>query len=280
MRRSVAGPEAVCESAHCRVLLSRRACMSADEFRFVVEMRLRQRRDLAEGAAARRRQLAERHEREGLENEAIREAACREQGLPASDYPLAVLPRGPQGLEPLTLERRQRYRAHLDAIVAEAGCGEDGDTTVAQAPAIDAGPPMPLAAQLCTLCRGGCCSGGGDRAYLTAATIRRFMRLHPELRPDEIAPAYVDRLGDLAAAGSCINHGDAGCSLPREMRSDTCNDYFCTAMLAWQARCASEHPPGAFVVQRRLDNWNRDRIDQPNDVVGAGIVTETGRRPS
>jgi hypothetical protein len=81
-------------------------------------------------------------------------------------------------------------------------------------------------------------------------------------------------------AGSCINHGATGCSLPREMRSDTCNDYFCNPMRAWQARCASgERPLGAFVIRRRLDNWNRDRLDAANDVVDVSVVTETASRP-
>lgn len=279
-RAPAAGPDVVCESAHCRVLLGRRAHMSPDAFRFVVGMRRRQRRDLAEHAEAQRLRLAERREREALEHEAIRDAACREQDLPASSYPLLVLPSGPRAFEPLTPQRRQRYREHLAAIIAEAGCGEDGDAAIAETPAIDAAPPMPLATQLCTLCRGGCCSGGHDRAYLTAATIRRFMRLRPELRPDEIAEAYLDRLGDQTVAGSCINHGGTGCSLPREMRSDTCNDYFCNPMRAWQARCASGEPPrGAFVIQRRLDNWNRDRLDAANDIVDVSVVTETGSRP-
>jgi hypothetical protein len=100
-----------------------------------------------------------------------------------------VLPGGPHAFESRTQKRRQQYREHLAAIIAEAGCGDDGDAAIAEAPAIDAGRAMPLATQLCTLCRGGCCSGGHDRAYLTAATIRRFMRLRPELRPDHIAEA-------------------------------------------------------------------------------------------
>lgn len=253
--------------------------MTADAFRFLVETRRRHKREQDERTEAERQRRAERNERDDLEHESIRDAACREGRLPASGYPLLVLPSGPRALEPLTPHRRNRYREHLEAIIAAAGPREGDDAATGQDASIAAGPAAPLTAQLCTLCGGGCCSSGGDKAYLNEATIRRFMRLRPELRPDELAGAYLALLGDETVAGSCINHTATGCSLPRDMRSDTCNDYFCSPMRAWQSRCTHGEPPlGAFVIQRRQDNWNKDRLDVANDVVGVSVVTDTGSR--
>ena len=279
IRSLAAGADAVCESVHCRMLMTRRANISPDAFRFLIEVRRRQRREQSRRAEAERLRLAERSAREALEHESIRDAVNREERLHASSYPLLVLPSGPEGLEQLSQQRRQRYREHLDAIIAEAVSGGADDAATSRDKSIADDPAAPLAAQLCTLCRGGCCSIGGDKAFLTAATIRRFMRLHPELQPDRVSDEYLDRLGVRTIGGSCINHTDTGCSLPREMRSDTCNDYFCRAMRGWQARCESgERPHGAFVIQRRADNWNKERSDVANDVVGISVVTATGSR--
>jgi hypothetical protein len=121
---------------------------------------------------------------------------------------------------------------------------------------------------------------GGEKAYLSSTTIRRLMRLRPELPLDRVAAEYLDRLGDETVAGSCINHTSAGCGLPREMRADTCNTYFCTPMRGWQVRCASgEKPLGAFVIQRGQDNWSQDRTDVAHDVVSISVVTEQGAVP-
>jgi hypothetical protein len=279
IRLLAVGTDAVCESAHCRVLMTRRASIGPDGFRFLIEVRRRQRREQGERAEAERLRLAERSALEALEHESIREAVSREEEVPASSYPLLVLPRGPHGLERVSRQRRQRFREHLDAIIAETVSGEANDAATARDESIAADPVTPLAAQLCTLCRGGCCSQGGDKAYLTAATIRRFMRLRPDLAADRIAAEYLDRLGDQIVAGSCIHHTGTGCSLPRQMRADTCNDYFCKPMREWQARCETgERPLGAFVIQRREDNWSKDRSDVANEVVGISVVTETGSR--
>jgi hypothetical protein len=279
IRSLAAGADAVCESAHCRVLMTHRANISPDAFRYLIGVRRRQQREQSERTEAERLRLAERSARDALEHESIRDAVNREERLPASSYPLLVLPSGPDGLELLSQQRRQRYREHLDAIIAEAVSCEADDAATSRDRSIAADPAAPLATQLCTLCRGGCCSIGGDKAFLTAATIRRFMRLRPELQPDRVSDEYLDRLAVQTIGGSCINQTDTGCSLPREMRSDTCNDYFCRAMREWQARCESdERPLGAFVIQRRADNWKKERSDVANDVVGISVVTVTGSR--
>jgi hypothetical protein len=276
VRFPVAGTDVVCESADCRLLLSRRADLGPDAFRFLVAVRGQQRRDLQRFFEVERERRAERTARHAMEHEAIRQSVGLEHELPASRYPLLVLPNGPPTLAPLPEERRQRYRRHLDSIIGEAV--EAGDTGTAPEPAADEGP-VPLGAHLCTVCRGGCCPSGGERAYLTAETIRRVMRLRPELRPEQIADEYLARLADRTVDGSCVNHTVTGCGLPRQMRSDTCNDYYCDPVRDWQARCASgERPLGAFVIQRRQSYWNRDRLNMPNDVVGVSVVTEAGIR--
>ena len=81
--------------------------------------------------------------------------------------------------------------------------------------------------QACARCRGHCCRNGGEEAYLTEDTIRRYLHEHPGTRPLDLLEAYLARVGHETFEGSCIFHGPTGCTLSREMRSDTCNGYFC-----------------------------------------------------
>ena len=266
-----ADADVVCTAPACRLILSRRAQFGPHAFRFLIEDYRRQRRD--------RQRVAERSAREALENQAIRTALDAEGRWPADRYPLVVLPAARRDLQPLPEERLQRYREHLVRTIAEAFAGAASAT--ASGPATSAVEDViPLARQLCALCGGGCCSKGQDKAYVDAETIRRVMRLRPELTPDEIAAEYLDRLADETVAGSCVNQTAAGCGLPREMRSDTCNLFYCKAMRGWQARSAGGHAPlGAFVVQRGEDPWCQDRADAAHEVLGVSVVTESGARP-
>jgi hypothetical protein len=298
LTRAGAGAEIDCGSPGCRMLRLRSQNVGPAGLKIMIAVHRKQRRDQL--------WLAERNARETLENAAIRDAANQQEPLPAQEYPLAIIPTAPTILLALPQDRRQRYQEHLAAVIAEAVAPEpttadssnpimQGDPITADAetametsaaPTIEAEtvvpptpPDPPLAQQMCTLCRGGCCTSGGEHAYLNAATIRRFMRLHPSIPVARIAESYLELLGDQTIAGSCVNHTNSGCSLPREMRSDTCNVYYCKSLRDWQARCSSnESPRGAFVIQREHDNWNQDRVGVPHEIVSVHVLTEAGTR--
>ncbi len=58
----------------------------------------------------------------------------------------------------------------------------------------------------------------------------RVRRANPELELVEIADLYVSRVPAETQAGSCIFHGDDGCTLDPSLRSDVCNDYYCEGL--------------------------------------------------
>jgi hypothetical protein len=74
------------------------------------------------------------------------------------------------------------------------------------------------------------------------------MEQHPGQRPREVLEAYLSRVGNKTFEGSCIFHQPGGCSLPREMRSDTCDRYFCSGLAGYRAGLSGEKPPRAFFV--------------------------------
>ncbi|WP_141834113.1 hypothetical protein [Herbaspirillum sp. SJZ107] len=188
-----------------------------------------------------------------------------------------LLPSGPPRARPLAATRRERYRAHLQAVVDIAAALAPGTPTAPAARVAEtvSDTASLLPGRLCALCGGGCCTRGSDHAYLGAPTLRRFMDAHPGMSPEEVVAAYLDRVTHKTQTGSCINHTRTGCSLPRDMRSDTCNDYACDSLAQVQA---APREQVVLVVRRKQDQWRRDRADLDNAVNGAAVLSETGVR--
>jgi predicted nucleic acid-binding Zn ribbon protein len=104
----------------------------------------------------------------------------------------------------------------------------------------------------CTNCRGVCCANGNDHAYLTTETLHRVKRANPDLSDDQVVDLYLSHVGQRGYAGSCIFHQSTGCGLPREMRSATCNNFFCSPLRDFMAAAARN--PAATVFLAAVDN--------------------------
>ena len=103
-----------------------------------------------------------------------------------------------------------------------------------------------VARTACSLCRGWCCKGGGDHAYLDERVMARVRQARPELDARAVIGLYVERVPAASYAGSCVFHGEAGCTLDRSLRSDVCNSYFCTGLGKFVTN--RELPTGAIVI--------------------------------
>ena len=72
--------------------------------------------------------------------------------------------------------------------------------------------------------------------------------------------------------GSCINHAAGGCSLPREMRSATCNEYLCPGVKNWCRNYADDPTVlGTFVVRRRLDKGSLPKEEGEDRVMATYV---------
>ncbi len=184
--------------------------------------------------------------------------------------PLVVVPTNERRSIPQDEERRAALRNHLEQLIRDAGAlppegeGEDGAELGTQ--------PDPLQAHLvvgaCTTCRGSCCLGGGDRAYLNAETLSRYMTKFPDQSPEEIADSYLACVPQSTYADSCVYHGEMGCGLRREMRSETCLRYHCRGLSGLREIMAESGSASAtFVVS-----------SQGRRVVRSALVEEAGIR--
>ena len=239
-------PRAACRYCGTKLTVHQRAkkrhcdnvrCRRRDD---VVRRRLRQMR-----RATQLRRLVD-------ETLARRDESLRADGVEhPTAYTTLIVPSNLRVLDDNRQERRDRFAAHLDEIIpqAVAAATTPAATSTAPPPAEPALPPsvLPIVDQVCATCEGACCVRGEDNAYLKPETVRHFMDARPELSGDEVRAAYLQAVPNRVYDASCIFHGPTGCGLPSEMRSDTCNRFFCTQLESF-IRDVGDRPPAHLFV--------------------------------
>lgn len=181
---------------------------------------------------------------------------------PAVPEPLlhARLPANERTVVPLSEERRAAFAVHLSAALDRAL--DDPDRPVPVAP--DSPPAQEaMIRAACTACRGSCCTYGGDRAYLYPDHFRRLLQEAPGKTREEILSEYRSRLPDRVYFDSCVYHTEAGCALPRELRSNVCNTFLCgglSEMLDAQPREGPPVPVLAICLRRSASHVVRTAL--------------------
>jgi len=147
----------------------------------------------------------------------------------------------------LPADARASLQAHLLQLAQHGG-----DTP----PAADAegeAPDPEAAASLCAWCGGRCCRHGrAANAFLDAGHLRRWQRRHPGRSLHDAAAAYLDRLPARHVAASCLYHGEQGCTLDRDWRSDICNRFACEGLQQLQQQGNAPARVFAMRAQGRL----------------------------
>ncbi len=159
----------------------------------------------------------------------------------AGEIPTQVeVPYQSRPIAPLPESRRTAFGAHLAELVQNA-LELYADAEAKEASGETA--PAPVLGQTCAACRGFCClSGRESNAFIDAATIARVKRANPELDADEITALYLNHLPVTSVLLSCVYHGEAGCTLPRAMRSAICNKTICSGQRALVEAMAAAEP--------------------------------------
>lgn len=159
--------------------------------------------------------------------------------------PTALIPWFRRSLARVEDDSIKKLSTHIAGRVAEAAQTE----TVA-----DSKEPMALdrarevVDRACQTCGGNCCRHGAEHAYLDAASVRRVWDSKPELTELELVDSYLRCVPQTAHEHSCIFHTDRGCSLPREMRSNTCLEFYCPGLRSIVADVNSSDEPHVFLA--------------------------------
>lgn len=213
-------------------------------------------------AAARAAERVKRIEEITRRAEWQRAELAQKEGIAEPDeYPITVIPSFGGGLSELPSDRVERFLEYLRGVIRDV-FAEPFDPPGAPLPSGaepdspgpfageggQGGPPVSLFAAACALCRGHCCSRGGEHAYISAETIRRFRARHPDATPEDVVAAYLAHIPPRTFTDSCVFHGELGCSMPGEMRAATCGDFFCDGLHFLGRQLEAGVPPRTFFV--------------------------------
>lgn len=281
----------VCGRADCRLLIAQLPGVpeASREHHFTTQRELILERMRREARAERR--AAAIREAEAQVDRQILEAARREK-TPDERVVVLPIPSGLSSVGPLPVERRERYRRHLERTVSEAVRASEGAVArdrdhaeckraVESARFLDARPTLNArSGQACDLCKGGCCAAGGEHGFISTATIRRLLDADPSLGAEAILRTYLSHVPDRSVEGACVNQTATGCALPRSWRSDACNAYFCDALEAFQKDWDEATPPDAVLMIRRAHTTgNRFAAATVNPVLEVVRVDGDGVHP-
>lgn len=216
--------------------------------------------------------------------------AARTPGAP--EAPVVLLPANTRGLVPLPDEARARFRAHLEAGIADAFALPLRDNTAAmsaqeageradagETASRDPGLPAHMVYASCATCRGDCCTAGGTRAFLKADSFVRVRAQRvtlgfPDESPAAIAALYLDALPLMHYEGSCVFHGRTGCALPRALRANLCNRYQCGELTQLSRALAGSGAVSAYVGAASGERLERMAL------IGAGGVVDVAMDPT
>ena len=275
-------PGNVCDSFECRQILARTATMDPSIVGSYLDIQ-RQRITLSrEARAVAKRRIDKKIAVEAAEAQIILEHALNDNcELSADELCAVTIPSGSLKTSPLHESRIQAYKHHLETVIRgsrdfqmsdQNEDSERSDRNSSEKIFEDAPLLRIISDRMCGMCKGGCCTAGSDSAYITPSTIRRFLDAHPDSTDNDILEAYLSRLGTDSVTDACINQSPAGCVLPRSMRSDTCNEYYCNSLEAWHGRAASGTTDAVLVIQRADSDWGRSGAEKNNSVVDIVII--------
>lgn len=168
---------------------------------------------------------------------------------------IVSVPLNDKALAPVTRARVRDMRMHLVESLRAMRVMKHPERNASPVRDEPQGLAGTVARTACGLCRGSCCKGGGEHAYLDERTMARVRQAHPDLEAGAIIRLYVARIPKAAYRDSCIFHGAEGCTLDRALRSDVCNGYFCSALGRFVTN--PDAPAGVVVVARENGRMRR-----------------------
>lgn len=172
-------------------------------------------------------------------------------------------------LEPPPKARVRALKRHLIESLRALRVARRPDKLIQTPTPVPEGFTAAVLAEGCATCRGHCCKGGGDHAYLDERTMARVRRDHPGLGAGAIIRLYLERVATASPRGSCLFHGPQGCTLGRGLRAWLCDAYHCNGLLDFMK--APVDPGRVRIVAARNGRERRSGV-----LARTGTAGETG----
>ncbi|MES2524898.1 MAG: hypothetical protein V4617_19525 [Gemmatimonadota bacterium] len=192
---------------------------------------------------------------------------------------VALLPANNRTLVPLSETSRDAFTSRLRARLASYPVPQaETSTPFDDATALAAGPNgMDTMMFLgCAACRGHCCTRGGTHAFLSADGLRAIAARETDGDTGHALEAlYTRHLPVTHYENSCVFHGELGCTLPRTLRSDTCNRYLCGELAVLRRQLERGPELGAVVGAATWSGLERIAVLDARGVTDVPIHSTT-----
>lgn len=278
----------VCRAFECRRIMGQKATMAPALFDAHLAFQKKLLADQRNKAARKKLYIDAVTRNEQAENRLIFQQVVQQHPqLSEANTLMVTLPSGLSESRPPRQARIENYTEHLQQIIEAALAHDNADEVVydqhhaaheklqvVEQQFSDHPGLRDISDRLCSQCKGGCCPTGKDHAYLSVVTIRRYLDQHPRTTADALLATYLSCLGEESIEGACINQTSRGCALPRELRSDVCNMYYCESVKNLQQELVQQQAyPPVVAIQRANTNWNRFDPDTDNGIKTAILVS-------
>ncbi|MFT4808970.1 MAG: Fe-S-cluster containining protein [Paraglaciecola sp.] len=143
---------------------------------------------------------------------------------------IALLPANTNQLTELDQKRKLEFLRHVSMIYKDVKTHNPSANRV-YSEQLD--PPLPkdeaqLLGNACATCMGYCCRLGQTHAFVDYPTLKHLLASQPaEFSEKDLLDLYSDYFPEQSYQNSCVFQGNKGCTLPRDVRSITCNNFLC-----------------------------------------------------
>ena len=125
-----------------------------------------------------------------------------------------------------------------------------------------------LLGKACATCQGYCCSEGGTHGFQDYPSLEQYLSAQPAaITVDDLAETYSSYIPSHSYQDACIFQSEHGCTLPRDMRSFTCNNYRCGSLTTYQQAVAESNNKLTYAAAVDLDTIFRTHIFNTEDFV-------------
>jgi hypothetical protein len=192
-----------------------------------------------------------------------RNRSAARRGIPPEEresYRLTILPLNSDQSAELSPARRAAFEAHLRGTIVKARARlAAGEVPPPEAPF---NPPpagdersdaereaeRQLVGAGCARCRGRCCMLGADHAFNGPETMMRYLERYPTHDDETIVARYLSYLAPRTLQNGCVYQHEHGCTLPRDLRADICNRFYCSDINVIRNAFAAGDPVRAYFV--------------------------------
>jgi len=148
-------------------------------------------------------------------------------------------------------QRKEAFLMHLVALFNDIKSGGEMPLKIYND---ELEEPLPeeesaLLGHACATCKGYCCGLGGTHGFQDYPSLEHYLSNQPaDISEDELKERYRSYLPSMSYRDACVFQGNQGCTLPREMRSFTCNNYRCVKLTDYRKQVASSDSKLTYAV--------------------------------